>query len=311
MPDQFDGDIAPNSTNRVTSPTTETIPDPESQTPATPSLLDRIKLGFADTAKSFVLDMWLARQTPEKVLPRLLKVIKAAQEEYADAIAHGDGLYAVGYCFGARYVLILAGNNVEQHPAIAPPATTAGGADANNPGGASGMLQSASGVISGAFSNIPAIPGLSGGAKTDSTTSATNTAEADEESQPALPTTDPATTTASPSAPPPSAPITAHPLPPIRAAAIAHGTLITRDDVRGVSGSVPLYVVAVQDDPLFPEEVLEVGRKVWAANEARCHVEVFDGVPHGFAVVGEYDDPKIREGQERAWKGMRGWLDGF
>ena len=51
--------------------------------------------------------MWLARQTREKVLPVLLKVIEGAKEEFADAVANGGGIYAVGYCFGGKYVLLL------------------------------------------------------------------------------------------------------------------------------------------------------------------------------------------------------------
>lgn len=51
--------------------------------------------------------MWLARQTPEKVLPVLKKVIEGAREEFADAVANGGGVYAVGYCFGGKYVLLL------------------------------------------------------------------------------------------------------------------------------------------------------------------------------------------------------------
>lgn len=70
--------------------------------------------------------MWLARQTPEKVLPVLQKVIEGAKEEFADAVANGGGIYAVGYCFGGKYVLLLgselpdtvahgqAANDVEQ-----------------------------------------------------------------------------------------------------------------------------------------------------------------------------------------------------
>ena len=58
-----------------------------------------------------MIDMWLARQTPEKVLPLLHKVIEGAQDEFADAIANGGGIYAVGYCFGAKYVLLLAGEH--------------------------------------------------------------------------------------------------------------------------------------------------------------------------------------------------------
>lgn len=64
-------------------------------------------MGFADTAKAFVIDMWLARQSQEKVLPLLHKVIAGVKDEFADAVANGDGIYAVGYCFGGKYVLLL------------------------------------------------------------------------------------------------------------------------------------------------------------------------------------------------------------
>lgn len=59
-------------------------------------------------AKSFVIDMWLARVTPDKVMPILLKVIEAAKDQYAESIKHGDGIYAVGYCVGGRFVMLLA-----------------------------------------------------------------------------------------------------------------------------------------------------------------------------------------------------------
>jgi dienelactone hydrolase len=56
-----------------------------------------------------MLDMWLARHTPAKVLPILRKVIDGAKEEFADAIASGGGIYCAGYCFGAKYALLLGG----------------------------------------------------------------------------------------------------------------------------------------------------------------------------------------------------------
>lgn len=67
-----------------------------------------MKLRAAETAKSFLIDMWLARQTPDKVLPILHKVVEGAKEEFADAVANGEGIYAVGYCFGGKYVAMLA-----------------------------------------------------------------------------------------------------------------------------------------------------------------------------------------------------------
>ena len=47
-------------------------------------------------------------------MPILRRVISGVQEEFADAVAYGGGIYAVGYCFGAKYVLLLgAGSDKE------------------------------------------------------------------------------------------------------------------------------------------------------------------------------------------------------
>ena len=93
---RFAGDPAPNSTT-----------DPNADE-SNPSMIEKVKLGFATTAKSFMVDMWLARQTAEKVLPILQKVIERAKEEFADAVANGGGVYGVGYCFGGKYICLLS-----------------------------------------------------------------------------------------------------------------------------------------------------------------------------------------------------------
>ena len=97
MPDQFSGDAAPSTTTAVEE---------------NPSLIEQVKLKAAETVKSFMIDMWLARHTPEKVLPIIHTVLDSAKDEYADAVANGGGIYAAGYCFGAKYVIVLAG----EHP---------------------------------------------------------------------------------------------------------------------------------------------------------------------------------------------------
>ena len=103
MPDQFSGDPAPNSTPSLSSPDQQ------------PTIIEKIKLGAAETAKSFMIDMWLARHTAEKVMPIVIKVLESAKDEFADAVSNGGGVYGVGYCFGAKYILALAG----EHPAAA------------------------------------------------------------------------------------------------------------------------------------------------------------------------------------------------
>jgi len=102
MPDLFDGDPAPNGNTMSDEPTTPG------------SFLDTFKIKAAETAKSFLIDMWLARHTEEKVMPILTKVIDTCKDEFADAVSNGGGIYAVGYCFGGKYVLLLAA----ERPAI-------------------------------------------------------------------------------------------------------------------------------------------------------------------------------------------------
>lgn len=221
MPDQFAGDPAPSTTTTTTSTTTN-------NTEGSPSLLEQVKLGVASVAKSFTIDMWLARHTPEKVLPILQKVVTSVKEEYGDAVANGGGIFAVGYCFGARYVLLL-GSEIGKD-------TLAG------------------------QKNLEA--------------------EAEEGM--------------------------ARQEPLIKAGAIAHGTQVSVEDLKGVR--VPMCVVAVEEDSLFPDDVREAGRKDMEARKLEHEVTVYPGVPHGFAVLGDYEDSKIVEAQGKAFQQMLDWL---
>ncbi|KAH8881604.1 alpha/beta-hydrolase [Thozetella sp. PMI_491] len=221
MPDLFDGDPAPNTSTVVDEPTG--------------SFLDTIKTKAAETAKSFMIDMWLARHTEEKVMPILNKVLDAIKDEFADAVAHGGGIYAIGYCFGGRYVLLLAAER-PAHP----------------------QLQS-----------IP--------------TPWSTQKPADEEA---------------------SKPEKVGPL--IKTGVIAHATLVSPDDFNGLQ--VPVSLVCVENDPLFPDEVRTAGEDYLTKNNVEHEVQVYPGVPHGFAVVGEYEDPNIKSAQATAFDQALKWL---
>ncbi len=211
---RFAGDPAPNSAT-----------DPNADE-SNPSMIEKVKMGFATTAKSFLVDMWLARQTPEKVLPILRKVVEGAKEEFADAVANGGGVYAVGYCFGGKYVCLLG-------------------------------------------SELP-----------DSV--AHGQASKDEEQGMAK----------------------AEPL--IKAGALAHGTLITKEDLESIKS--PVSMACVENDQLFPDDVRTAGQTCLEEKKIKHEIKVYSGVPHGFAVVGEYEDPKIQEAQKSAFEQMVGWL---
>jgi dienelactone hydrolase len=222
MPDQFEGDPAPNSTT-----------DPVASVESEVSLIEKVKLGAAEAVagavKSFQIDMWLARHTPEKVMPLLHRVIDSVKEEFADAVASGGGIYAVGYCFGAKYVMLLASE---------------GKADASSSGG--------------------------------------KVAAEGEEQTPAKGSSR------------------------IKAGAVAHGTLITPEDMETIRA--PLSLVCVENDSLFPQSVLDAGTRCLEKNQVDHEVHVYSGVPHGFAVLGDYDDRKIKESQSKAFAQMLGWL---
>nr|POE65347.1 hydrolase tropi [Quercus suber] len=205
------------------APTATTTTGPVEQNP---SVIEQIKLGLASVAKLFTIDMWLAYHTPEKVLPILRKVIESVKEEFGDAVANGGGIYAVGYCFGAKYALLL------------------------------------------------------GSAAKDSETTTDGNTEQESAKQADYPL--------------------------IKVAAIAHGTQITENDFENVK--IPTSVVAVEDDPLFPDHVREGGKRMMEANSVESELKVYPGVPHGFAVLGDYDDATIMEKQEEAFGQMLAWL---
>ncbi|KAH6899835.1 Alpha/Beta hydrolase protein [Thelonectria olida] len=208
MPDMFGGDTAPAATS-ITDDST--------------SFLEQVKLKAAEVTKSFLIDMWLARVTEDKVLPILHKVIGAARVQYADAVKQGDGIYAVGYCVGARFVLLLA---KKSQPS---------GDDAE-----AGQVQT------GPF---------------------------------------------------------------IKAGALAHAASVVPDDFQNVS--VPLSLVCVENDPLFPDKVRKVGEDSMSSVNLEHEVQVYPGVPHGFAVVGEYQDESIRDAQVTAYEQMLAWIQAY
>ncbi|ROV96816.1 hypothetical protein VMCG_07899 [Cytospora schulzeri] len=220
MPDLFEGDAAPNSTAVEEQPSE-----------GGSSFLDMFKTKAVEGVKSFMIDMWLARHTDEKVMPILHKVLEGANDEFADAVSTGGGIYAVGYCFGGKYILHLASEKKLE----------AGGA-------------------------------LWGAAQKP----------ADEESgaQKAGPY--------------------------IKAGALAHATLVARDDFDGIKA--PVSLVCVENDPLFPDDVRTAGEDYLSKSNVEHEVQVYPGVPHGFAVVGDYDDVGIKDAQGTAFEQMLKWL---
>jgi len=236
MPDQFNGDPAPNSANTATSSTAlqsdfngqaakgaVTAPPHQTQAAAaapSTSIIEKIKLGMVEASKSFVIDMWLARHTPATIMPRLKKVVEGVREQFADAVANGGGIYGVGYCSGAKYIVLLCGENPYS------------GSQAHKSGEVGKMQQG----------------------------------------------------------------------PELKCGVIAHGTLVTKEDLQAVR--TPMTIISLRDDPVFPEEVIVAGRESFRKHGLRHKVEFYDDVPHGFAVIGDYEDKSIVEKQKEVFEVM-------
>ena len=256
MPDQFAGDPAPN-----TGPPAETTP----ANATSPTILERVKLGAAETAKSFRIDMWLARHTPERILPRVRSALEGAGEQFADAVANGGGVYGVGYCFGAKYAMLLCSRD---------PETVAMGRVPNELGSDS----------TGGEKQGEATEGQSAQAeKQEAGKDKDVEAEAADSTQ----------------------------QPPLKVVSIAHATSITPVDISSIVS--PISMACVPKDQLFPDEVREQGRARLELAGVDHEIRVFEGMPHGFAVLGEYGDEgekgKIGEMQKEAFGMMKGWLD--
>lgn len=66
--------------------------------------------------------------------------------------------------------------------------------------------------------------------------------------------------------------------------------------------------VCVEDDQLFSEEIREYGEKYLKENNIESEFKTYSGVPHGFAVIGDYEDASIKTAQSEAFDQMLAWL---
>ena len=57
------------------------------------------------------------------------------------------------------------------------------------------------------------------------------------------------------------------------------GTLITREDLAAVQA--PLFIAALDNDPLFPNDIREEGKKSLEERKVEYELEIYQDVPHG------------------------------
>ncbi|RYG44664.1 MAG: hypothetical protein EOO01_19085 [Chitinophagaceae bacterium] len=91
--------------------------------------------------------------------------------------------------------------------------------------------------------------------------------------------------------------------PMLKAGAVAHGTMVTKEDLEGVRA--PVYIAAVKDDPLFSEdEVLTPGRRAMEKNKVDVHFSNSESFKVTLVDTGLYTNTAGR------LKKIRKYLDG-
>ncbi|KAI5776610.1 dienelactone hydrolase [Geopyxis carbonaria] len=86
----------------------------------------------------------------------------------------------------------------------------------------------------------------------------------------------------------------------ITAAAIAHGVLITKEEIESITK--PTTFACVENDPFFPDDIREEGRRFLEKNKAEFDMRVYKNVPHGFGVYGSYPEQNIKSAQKESFK---------
>lgn len=116
MPDLFSGDPFQNTPKPDEQASQPSDASSTNKAPEKPSLIATLKSSIVSGVKSFLIDMWLARHTPTTTEPIIRAVLSAVKEAYGvekggtpAAYAPSLGTYVVGYCFGGKYAVRMAG----------------------------------------------------------------------------------------------------------------------------------------------------------------------------------------------------------
>ncbi|KAK1975555.1 dienelactone hydrolase [Colletotrichum cereale] len=95
--------------------------------------------------------------------------------------------------------------------------------------------------------------------------------------------------------------------PAVSAGAFAHPTALKEEHFAGVKR--PLLLSCAEDDHAFPAESRRKAIDVLQRESKVYHLQLFQGVGHGFAVKGDPSDPYQRWCKEQSLKAIIDWFD--
>ncbi|GCF00003.1 hypothetical protein ZYGM_003284 [Zygosaccharomyces mellis] len=95
------------------------------------------------------------------------------------------------------------------------------------------------------------------------------------------------------------------------AAAIAHPSFVTIEEVGAVSKDKPLLISAAENDGIFPQELRNSSAEKLAEIGARYQIDLFSGASHGFAVRGDLTNPSVKYAKEKTLLDQIYWFNTF
>ncbi|GAV52750.1 hypothetical protein ZYGR_0AI00320 [Zygosaccharomyces rouxii] len=95
------------------------------------------------------------------------------------------------------------------------------------------------------------------------------------------------------------------------AAAIAHPSFVTVEEVEAVSKDKPLLISAAEKDHIFPPELRNLSVEKLANIGARYQIDLFSGASHGYAVRGDLTNPSVKYAKEKTFLDQIYWFNTF
>jgi dienelactone hydrolase len=90
-------------------------------------------------------------------------------------------------------------------------------------------------------------------------------------------------------------------------AAFAHPTNLTEEQFRAIKK--PLFLSCAEHDAMFPADKRHLAENVLSAAGKKFHIQLFQGVSHGFAVRCDLENPYERFVKEQSYKGIVEWFN--
>ncbi|GAV47736.1 hypothetical protein ZYGR_0I00320 [Zygosaccharomyces rouxii] len=95
------------------------------------------------------------------------------------------------------------------------------------------------------------------------------------------------------------------------AAAVAHPSFVTIEEIEAVSKDKPLLISAAEADVAFTEELRNLTAQTLTKNGARYQLDLFSGVSHGYASRGDLTIPSVKYAKEKTLYDQIYWFDTF